>query len=1008
MVDLASNQVPFEVLIDPTVPARIGLELEVYQFDDPTQLVDVIPRREDVAFLDEIKGPGGGAFSISKNDAKLLESPGILNQRNLVKCRLDGQVVGGFLIRDKDTVYVTKGEYSDLRWKVSGEGLRSWTREAVVLPYGGVKQDSQGSRVFSFASERGSWYKTAEWKTPVNVHQYTMDPGTSNPWGTAPAEWPDVPEAFWIWGVDNSAVSPAPIGTNFFRYEFQITESGVKQYSVFCAGDDDFDIYMDAAQIITSREKNGYAKTWRADFDLGPGTHILAARVKNNGGVAALIAALFQFGDAEAGTAAKLLTCTGITATGASLQTQANSDANAATVARTTATAARLDATNKRAASDADPGNATKAQAADDADTTADVLELQADAAESKAARSASLAEQALANETANLPGWKVNPYPDPSPGWTPGEVMLTLINEAVTRGVRSLGFLTPTFTTDVDSDGTAWPRSLDWQFSLGTEYFEVISRLEELVCDVWIDPSNLEMNMYIERGTHRDVQSAAVQPVKFEIGHNVLKAEEKETSDIKNTVLMETADGWELQADGLTDSISKYGRIEGFISTGASSAVSGDVAQAVFKQKATPEVSATFEVIDLDDARPFVDYFVGDWSLAPGKTGLEPRRVMSVSLSEDAKTGRPKFALEFDTIFADQEQRYERWLQSTSDGTLGGSLANTSSGGGGGSSSPTPSSQTTQRGPQGLQGKPGPAGITWRGTWSPAIEYSPRNGVNYAGSAWYAVVGSVDEIPGSGSSWSLLALAGAKGDKGDTGTGLTILGVLPSVGDLPTTGSVGDAYTIDGALYVWSDEITDWIFAGDMQGIPGDPGDKGDPGFIYVGRWSSSTAYPAAVVVTYASVQWLSNLANTNSVPTSGNTDWSQIATPLPVRDVVTYTTGLLAADESETGFIPLALGFRLLHVEVNKSSRIRLYTTAATRDADEDRPSTLDPTAFNNGLLWDFSAPGAQLVWDLPIIVDGFSSETPPSPNIPITITNLAATPGNVSVTLTYVRNE
>lgn len=676
MAELSSNPVPFQVLEDETTPFRIGLELEVYGHANPTQLIDTVPHRTDISVLEEMKGSGGGKFTVLRSDPKVLESPEILDYQNCVKVRLDRKIVGAFLIQNNESKTVSTAERSDEVYELTGEGLRAWFRNAVVFPYKGIRKDSQGSRVFSFASEQGSWYKTADWVPPVKVHQYTMDPTPSNPWGTAPAEWPDAPTAWWIWGESNSAVSPAQEGINYFRYEFDIAESvGTKTYSIFCAADDEFDIYVDAAEVISTREANAYAQTWRADFELAPGHHIIAARVLNKGGVAALIAALFRAGNAETSEAAQLLTVTG--------------DA-----------------------------------------------------------------------------GWLVNAYPDPAPGWTPGEVMLTLLSEAQLRGVRFPTWLTPTFTAEQDSDGTTWPRSLDWEFQLGTEYIDVIEKLEELVCDVWIDPETFALNMYIERGARRDVQSAAAQPVKFEIGRNVTKAGEEGTSDIKNSLLMETGDGWAFEADGLSTSIATYGRVEGFISTGASEAVSIDVARKVFETKATPETAATLEIIDVDDARPFIDFEVGDWVLAPDKTGetLITRRVMSLSLTEDQKTGEPKFTVEIDTIFEDRAQRYERWLKNTSDGSLGGSLSNASAGGGGGSASPA--AQTTQKGAQGLQGLTGPAGMFWAGEWSAAIEYSRNDAVSYGGSSWIALIDSVAVTPSLGSpSWDLLASEGEQGE---------------------------------------------------------------------------------------------------------------------------------------------------------------------------------------------------------------------------------------------------
>lgn len=44
----------------------------------------------------------------------------------------------------------------------------------------------------------------------------------------------------------------------------------------------------------------------------------------------------------------------------------------------------------------------------------------------------------------------------------------------------------------------------------------------------------------------------------------------------------------------------------------------------------------------------------------------------------------------------------------------------------------------------------------------------------------------------------------GGKGDKGDTGAPMIIEGSVASEGDLPSQGQLGQAYIVDGDLYVW------------------------------------------------------------------------------------------------------------------------------------------------------------------------------------------------------------
>ncbi|WP_322630573.1 leucine-rich repeat protein [Aedoeadaptatus coxii] len=69
----------------------------------------------------------------------------------------------------------------------------------------------------------------------------------------------------------------------------------------------------------------------------------------------------------------------------------------------------------------------------------------------------------------------------------------------------------------------------------------------------------------------------------------------------------------------------------------------------------------------------------------------------------------------------------------------------------------------------------------------------------------------------------------GEPGVKGETGAALAIKGTKNSTSDLPKTGKAGDAYMINGDLYVWSD--TTWTNVGRVKGEKGDPGRKGDKG---------------------------------------------------------------------------------------------------------------------------------------------------------------------------------
>ena len=69
----------------------------------------------------------------------------------------------------------------------------------------------------------------------------------------------------------------------------------------------------------------------------------------------------------------------------------------------------------------------------------------------------------------------------------------------------------------------------------------------------------------------------------------------------------------------------------------------------------------------------------------------------------------------------------------------------------------------------------------------------------------------------------------GPQGPKGDVGAGLKIVGTVATAGDLPASGTVGDAYLVTGDLYVWTGSA--WTNAGPVQGPQGDTGATGPTG---------------------------------------------------------------------------------------------------------------------------------------------------------------------------------
>lgn len=143
------------------------------------------------------------------------------------------------------------------------------------------------------------------------------------------------------------------------------------------------------------------------------------------------------------------------------------------------------------------------------------------------------------------------------------------------------------------------------------------------------------------------------------------------------------------------------------------------------------------------------------------------------------------------------------------------------------------------------------------RGAWSATTQYYKNNLAEVEGRTYIALKDNINTPVTDKSTWALFADKGAKGDKGekgDTGAALSILGRLTDPSQLPPTGEAGYAYTVDGELYVWSENLDAWENVGNIKGEKGDKGDTGEDGL---------SAYEVAVENGYigTSEEWLASL---------------------------------------------------------------------------------------------------------------------------------------------------
>jgi len=116
---------------------------------------------------------------------------------------------------------------------------------------------------------------------------------------------------------------------------------------------------------------------------------------------------------------------------------------------------------------------------------------------------------------------------------------------------------------------------------------------------------------------------------------------------------------------------------------------------------------------------------------------------------------------------------------------------------------------------------------------WNNETQYKKNNFVTLEGNGYMALRDNKGVRPPSlpmlsNADWAMFV---QKGEKGEQGTWVRILGTLPDESSLPPIGEPGDAYLINGDLYVWSDTTNDWTNVGTIKGPKGETGPQGPEG---------------------------------------------------------------------------------------------------------------------------------------------------------------------------------
>ena len=130
-----SNTVLFDV-IEENTKTNVGWEVRVYDRDDPTVLLAVVPRWLSFSFSKVLGDTGAGSLELDMNDADVYFSDGIqdhlVNDENLIRFYRDGVPRFSFFNHDEVDEPVTADE--DRPVSVTGRGPSSMLEWATVLP----------------------------------------------------------------------------------------------------------------------------------------------------------------------------------------------------------------------------------------------------------------------------------------------------------------------------------------------------------------------------------------------------------------------------------------------------------------------------------------------------------------------------------------------------------------------------------------------------------------------------------------------------------------------------------------------------------------------------------------------------------------------------------------------------------------------------------------------------------------------------------------------------------
>jgi hypothetical protein len=579
----------------------------------------------DISFYDEWNGPGRGQISLSLSEAGSAE----LVPGRYVNVLVAGTVRFTFKIEgNPDYSIIQEGEEHDQIVTVAGRGWACVFDEAITYPeYARNFVIETTWRVFSFASplfpNAGPWpaaHEYAEYLEGVSTvdcyghAQYAPDglmyPSPIGfPWTTDPHNLDDgfptanYHDTWWI--RPNASVMPTwrDPGYYFFRGEFTLT-GDITPVQITVTGDNFFTFFLEGVPILGEEINKGDHFMWQ-----GWKEH----KIFLPAGTYTVAAAVYNISWTDLGAPGPI-----------SLYPCA------------------AEGNDPPTPSDGNPGGLLCAIFVPGDHVTAPVYVYTSD------------------------DSWMSWYDPTTWPGWTPGQIIQQLIDEADARGAISI-YDSSTFTAPNDSDSLAWrpimtdvdrPDIPTFSVEVGSTILTALGQLHDSGYINWhVRPGTLILDVFRARLPSSPASSATLAG-----GVNLLAFERNATAPYANALMVQWEGGYIIVDDAAA--IAAYGtRVEDVYSSDAPSEQEAEL-QGINEllrraQGSYPALVAAVEPTSTADC-PYEAFEVGDYVTVPGGSVV---RVLSINCTQDQE-GWATWTLELNERLDVPERRTNKLLQ--------------------------------------------------------------------------------------------------------------------------------------------------------------------------------------------------------------------------------------------------------------------------------------------------------------------------------------------------------